>query len=139
MLNKFLCVVYVSLPIEVGRVGRQEVQFHAALRTFQPWLKYLGMMATCIVEHDVGHAHRGVDFLNLFRHLLGGYSIDRFALDEDELECFVIKCALNVDPLATRCGFYRGLLILREPAMSRTALILGMHCVRKQNFFIWKQ
>ena len=30
--------------IEVRRVGRKEVQFHVPLRTFNPWLKYLGMM-----------------------------------------------------------------------------------------------
>ena len=35
---------------EVGRVGRQEVQFHAPLRTFKPWLKYLGMMVTLAGE-----------------------------------------------------------------------------------------
>ena len=111
--------------IEMGRVGWQEVQFHATLRTFKPWLKYLGMMVTCIVEYDVNHTHRGVGIRNLFQHLPGGYSIDLFALNKDELKSFEIKCALNVDPLATRCGFNRRLLILREPTMSRTALILG--------------
>ena len=39
--------------IEVGRVGRQEVDFHPALRTFKPWLKLLGMVVTRIVEYDV--------------------------------------------------------------------------------------
>ena len=82
------------------------------------------MMVTCIVEYDVNYTHRGVGFLNLFQHFPGGYSIDLFALDEDKLGSFKIKCALNVDPLATRRGFNRRLLILREPAMSRTALIL---------------
>ena len=97
------------------------------------------MMVTCIVEYDVNYAQRGIGFLNLFQHLPGGYSIDLFALDKDELGSFEIKCALNVDPLATRCGFNRRLLILREPAMSWTALILGVHGVRKQDCLIVTQ
>ena len=123
----------------MGRVGWQEMQFHATLRTFRPWLKYLGMMVTCIVEYDVNFTHRGVNFLNLFQHLPGGYSIDLVALDKDELGNFEIKCALNVDPLATRCGFNRRLSILRKPAMSRTVLILGVHGVRKQDCLFFAQ
>ena len=97
------------------------------------------MMVTCIVEYDVNYTQRGVDFLNPFQHLTGGYSIDLFALDEDELGSFEIKCALNVDPFATRCDFKRRLLILREPAMSRTDLILGVYGVRKQDSLIFAQ
>ena len=52
--------------IEVGCIGRQEVQFHAALRTFKPWLKILGMMVPRIVDFDVNCRHLGVVFLYLF-------------------------------------------------------------------------
>ena len=125
--------------IEVVRVGLQEVQFHATLSTFNPWLKYLGMLVTCIVEYDVNHTHRGLGILNLFQNLPSGYSIYLFDLNKDELKSFEIICVHNVDPLATRCGFYRRLLILLEPTMSRTALILGGHSVRKQDCLIVTQ
>ena len=91
-------------------------------------------MVTCIVEYDVTYGQRWVGFLNLFCQLIGGYSIDLFVLDEDEFESFEIMCALNVEPLATRCGCNRRILSPRELPMSRTALILRMHCVGKQKF-----
>ena len=61
---------------------------------------------------------------------LNGCSIDLFVFDEGELEGFEINRALNVEPLAVRFGSDRRLLTFREPAMSGTALILGMHGVR---------
>ena len=64
-------------------LGRQEVQFYPALRTFKPWLKHLGMMVTRFLDYDVKCRCLGVFFLYLFQHLKGGFSIDRFALDAD--------------------------------------------------------
>ena len=106
--------------IEVGRVGRQEVQFHAPLRTFKSWLKYLGMMVTRIVDYDVNYGLRVVVFFNLFQQLPSGFSIDLFALDEGELEGFEIKRALKPDPPATRSGFNRRLLILRKRSVLKS-------------------
>ena len=125
--------------IEVGRVGRQEVQFHTVLRTIKPWLKHLRKMVTRIVEYDVNCGRVRVVLLNLFQYLPSGFSIDLCALDEGERGGFEIKRTLNVDPLTTQCGLDRRLLTLREPAMGWTALILGMHRVRKQNFLTRNQ
>ena len=126
--------------IKVGRVGRQEVQLCAQLRSFKPWLKYIGMIVTTrIVEHDVNCDLRRVVSLNQFQHFQGGFSIDFFAFDEGELEGFEIKRALNVEPFATRCGLCLGVLTLREPVMSGTALILEMHSVRRHDFLIRTQ
>ena len=104
----------------MGRVGRQEVQFHAQLRTLKSWLKYLGMMVTRIVDYDVNYGLRVVVFLNLFQQLPSGFSIDLFALDEGELEGFEIKRALKIDPPATRSGFNRRLLILRKRSVLKS-------------------
>ena len=52
--------------IEVGCIGRQEVQLNAAFKTFKPWLKILGKMVTRIVDYDVNCRLLGVVFLYLF-------------------------------------------------------------------------
>ena len=125
--------------IEVGRVGRLGVQFHAALRKFKPWLRLLGKKIRRIVEYGVNCGFLGEVFLNLFRQLKGDLNIDLFALDAGESESFEIKCARKIKPLATRCGFNRRLLTLREPPMRWTALIFGMHGVRKQQKFLTRK
>ena len=91
-------------------------------------------MVTRIVEYDVNSGRVGVFFLNLFQHFRSGFCIILFAVGEGEHAGYEIKRALNVDPLTTRYGPDRRLLTIREPTMGWTALILGMHSVRKQKF-----
>ena len=67
------------------------------------------------------------------------YNIYYFVLDENGLESFKITCALNFESLATQVGYNRCLLTLLELAMSRTALIFGLHGVGKQNFLTRKR
>ena len=125
--------------IEMRRVWRQEVEFYTTSRSIKPWLKQLGMMIARIVEDDVNKIRQRIGYFDLFQQLKGGFGIDPFTLNGDELETIEIKCTLKVEPLATRSGFNRRLLVLWEPTMGWTALILGMHSIRKQNFVFRKQ
>ena len=78
-------------------------------------------------------SHFRLETGDLFQQLKGGLGIDPFTLNGDELETIEIKRTLKVEPLATRSGFNRRLLVLWEPTMGWTALILGMHSIQKQN------
>lgn len=86
-------------------------------------------MVTSIVEKDVNCRHGRVLGFQLFQHLPRCLGIDLLTIHKGELKGLKIKCALNVQPLASGCGFNGDFLVLGKPTMSRAALMLRMHCV----------
>ena len=78
-------------------------------------------------------------FYNPFQQIPKGHNVDRVGLDDGQISVFEIKRSVKVEPLATRCCLNRDLLTLLEPAMSETALILGMHGVQMHDYLTRKQ
>ena len=76
---------------------------------------------------------------SFFQQFPKGRSVDRVGLDDGQISVFEIKRSVKVEPLATRCCLNPDLLTLLEPAMSGTALILGMHGVQKNDYLARKQ
>ena len=96
-------------------------------------------MITCIVGYEINFGGLGVIFFNLFQQFPKGHSVDRVGLDNGQIAVFEIKRSVKVEPLATRCCLNRDLLTLLEPAISGTALILGMHGVQMHDYLTRKQ
>ena len=82
------------------RVCWQKLQPYPALRTVQPWLKYLSVVTARVVQKDMNGRHcRGVA-LQLFQHLLGRMGVDLLTLNKGELEGLKVERASYVEPLA---------------------------------------
>ena len=125
--------------VQMRCTRRQEVQFQATFRAFQPMFQHFRMVVSGVVKDQVDSAGLGPSLLDVLEQIQRCLGIDTLALHANQPHFLKVQGGVDVQALPARRCLDRRPVVLSEPSMGWSGLVLGVYRIDEDPLLVRRQ